>query len=233
MKEVLLLEEDERIRSFGADALRRLGYGVLEAASGKELYGRMENHPELAAVIMDLSVSELDAAEVCSFIRQQRPQIRVLVLAGQERQNDAVTALMNGADASLMLPFSPYQLHCAVEDLLKDSERLQVDNRHVISFGPYLLDLHSCVLEKMGNAIALTQKEYSVIRLLMENQGRTLSHQQIYEAGWKNGGRTERKAVDRLVRGIRLKIEDDPANPRYLCTDWGYGYLWNGELLKG
>ena len=151
----------------------------------------------------------------------------IIMLTAKGQEIDKVTGLMTGADDYVTKPFSPAELTARVDALVR---RLGVDEdekaRVEIVRGPFVLNTRNRTLEKNGVRIRLTQVEYAIMKLFMHNPGRALSREEILTTVWGRDYDGELKIVDVNIRRLRLKIEDDTANPVYITTDWGYGYKW-------
>ena len=149
------------------------------------------------------------------------------MLTARTLEMDKVTGLMTGADDYVTKPFSPAELTARVDALYRRSggEEKQMDSGEIAQ-PPFLLNTRNRTLEKNGKRIKLTQVEYSVIKLFMDNPGKALSRDEILESVWGRDYYGEVKIVDVNIRRLRLKVEDDPTNPTYITTVWGYGYKW-------
>ena len=134
---------------------------------------------------------------------------------------------MTCADDYVTKPFSPAELTARVDALIR---RLGIDeeekNSAEISSGPFLLNTRNRTLEKGGQRLKLTQIEYQLMKLFMENPGKAMSREDILAAVWGNDFKGELKTVDVNIRRLRIKIETDATEPEYLTTVWGYGYKW-------
>ena len=227
MKKVLIMEDEVNIRSFVVINLKRAGYEAIEAGTGLEALQRLDEHPDIGVAILDINVPEIDGFEVCRRIRATNKQIGIIMLTARTQEMDKVTGLMTGADDYVTKPFSPAELTARVDAL---SRRLGGDGTPAdsgeISQPPFLLNTRNRTLSKNGERIKLTQVEYSVIKLFMDNPGKALSREEILEAVWGRDYYGEVKIVDVNIRRLRLKVEDDPTNPTYITTVWGYGYKW-------
>ena len=147
------------------------------------------------------------------------------MLTARSQEMDKVTGLMTGADDYVTKPFSPAELTARVDALMRRSGGAAVDAGE-IDQPPFLLNTRNRTLEKNGQRIKLTQVEYSIMRMFMENPGKALSREEILDLVWGRDYFGELKIVDVNVRRLRLKIEDSPTSPTYINTVWGYGYKW-------
>ena len=139
---------------------------------------------------------------------------------------DKVTGLMTGADDYVTKPFSPAELTARVDALYRRTGGDVEMDAGEISQPPFLLNTRNRTLEKNGARVKLTQVEYSIMKLFMDNPGKALSREEILDAVWGRDYFGELKIVDVNIRRLRIKIEDDPTNPSYITTVWGYGYKW-------
>ena len=227
MRQVLVLEDEDNIRSFVVLNLNRAGYDTLEATTGEEALEILKEHPETRIALLDVNLPGIDGFEVCRRIRATNSKMGIIMLTARTLEMDKVTGLMTGADDYVTKPFSPAELTARVDALYRRSggEEKQMDSGE-ISQPPFLLNTRNRTLEKNGKRIKLTQVEYSVIKLFMDNPGKALSRDEILESVWGRDYYGEVKIVDVNIRRLRLKVEDDPANPTFITTVWGYGYKW-------
>lgn len=227
MRKVLVLEDEDNIRSFVVLNLNRAGYDTLEATTGEEALEILREHPETRIALLDVNLSGIDGFEVCRRIRATNSKMGIIMLTARTLEMDKVTGLMTGADDYVTKPFSPAELTARVDALYRRSggEEKQADSGEIFQ-PPFLLNTRNRTLEKNGKRIKLTQVEYSVIKLFMDNPGKALSRDEILESVWGRDYYGEVKIVDVNIRRLRLKVEDDPTNPTYITTVWGYGYKW-------
>lgn len=227
MRKVLVLEDEDDIRSFVVLNLNRAGYDTLEATTGEEALEILREHPETRIALLDVNLPGIDGFEVCRRIRATNSKMGIIMLTARTLEMDKVTGLMTGADDYVTKPFSPAELTARVDALYRRSggEEKQADSGEIFQ-PPFLLNTRNRTLEKNGKRIKLTQVEYSVIKLFMDNPGKALSRDEILESVWGRDYYGEVKIVDVNIRRLRLKVEDDPTNPTYITTVWGYGYKW-------
>ena len=227
MKKVLIMEDELNIRSFVVINLKRAGYDVIEAGTGQEALDAIAENPDVGVVILDIMVpGDMDGFDVCRQIRATNKQLGIIMLTARTQEMDKVTGLMTGADDYVTKPFSPAELTARIDALYR---RLGGDNTvstELLTQGPFVMNTRNHTLEKNGNRIRLTQVEYAILKLFMQNPGRALSREDIMAAVWGRDYEGELKIVDVNIRRLRIKIEDDTSNPTYITTVWGFGYKW-------
>ena len=226
MKKVMVLEDESSIRSFIVINLRRAGYEVIEAESGEEALEKLNQHRDVRVALLDIMLPGIDGFEVCRRIRASNSRIGIIMLTARSQEMDKVTGLMTGADDYVTKPFSPAELTARVDALMRRSGGSPEENSGEIRQDPFLLNTRNRTLEKNGSRIKLTQVEYSIMKVFMENPGKALSREEILDMVWGRDYFGELKIVDVNIRRLRLKIEDNPTNPVYITTVWGYGYKW-------
>ena len=226
MKKILVLEDEENIRSFVVINLKRAGYQTIEAATGEEALEALKANPDVKVALLDIMLPGIDGFEVCRRIRAMDNKIGIIMLTARAQEMDKVTGLMTGADDYVTKPFSPAELTARVDALYRRAGGTVMENADEISQPPFLLNTRNRTLEKNGQRIKLTQVEYAIIKLFMDNPGKALSREDILDTVWGRDYFGELKIVDVNIRRLRIKIEDDPTNPTYINTVWGYGYKW-------
>ncbi len=229
MKKILVLEDEASIRSFIVINLCRAGYEVIEAGSGEEALAQLAANRDTRLALLDVNLPGIDGFEVCRRIRATGSTIGIIMLTARSQEMDKVTGLMTGADDYVTKPFSPAELTARVDALMRrsgGSAAVEQEQSDEISQPPFLLNTRNRTLEKNGTRIKLTQMEYAIIKMFMENPKKALSREEILELVWGQDYFGELKIVDVNIRRLRMKIEDDTANPAFITTVWGYGYQW-------
>ena len=133
---------------------------------------------------------------------------------------------MTGADDYVTKPFSPAELTARIDARYRRTGGDVPLDTGEISQPPFLLNTRNRTLEKNGQRVKLTQVEYNIVKLFMDNPGKALSREEILDSVWGRDYFGELKIVDVNIRRLRIKIEDDPTNPTFITTVWGYGYKW-------
>ena len=226
MKKVLVLEDEANIRSFVVINLKRAGYEAIEAGTGEEALAQLKRNPDIKVALLDIMLPDMDGFEVCRRIRAGDNKIGIIMLTARTQEMDKVTGLMTGADDYVTKPFSPAELTARIDALYRRTGGDVGVDTGEISQPPFLLNTRNRTLEKNGARVKLTQVEYSIIKLFMDNPGKALSREEILDSVWGRDYFGELKIVDVNIRRLRIKIEDDPTNPTYITTVWGYGYKW-------
>ena len=170
MRKVLVLEDEENIRSFVVINLKRAGYQTVEAGTGEEALEVLKANPDVKVALLDVMLPGIDGFEVCRRIRAMDNKIGIIMLTARVQEMDKVTGLMTGADDYVTKPFSPAELTARVDALFRrtggDEGGSSADE---ISDPPFLLNTRNRTLEKNGQRVKLTQVEYSIVKLFMEN----------------------------------------------------------------
>ena len=226
MKKVLILEDEVSIRSFVVINLKRAGYDVVEAGTGEEALELLKSNPDVGVAILDIMLPGIGGFEVCRSIRATDKKIGIIMLTARSQEMDKITGLMTGADDYMTKPFSPAELTARIDALYRRVGPEAGGESTEITQGPFVLNTRNRTLEKEGKRIKLTQVEYAIIKLFMQNPGRALSREDILASVWGRDYDGELKIVDVNIRRLRIKIEDDTANPTYITTVWGFGYKW-------
>ena len=227
MRKVLVLEDEANIRGFIVINLRRAGYEVVEAESGEEALEKLKTQKDIRVALLDVMLPGIDGFEVCRRLRANDANIGIIMLTARSQEMDKVTGLMTGADDYVTKPFSPAELTARVDALMRRSGGAEPEEKSgELTSPPFTLNLRNRTLEKNGQRVKLTQVEYGLMKLFMENPGKALSREEILDTVWGHDYFGELKIVDVNIRRLRLKIEDDTANPTYITTVWGFGYKW-------
>ena len=196
MKKILVLEDESSIRSFLVINLRRSGYEPIEAETGEEAFRQLQLNPDINLALLDIMLPDTDGFEVCRKIRASGSKMGIIMLTARV---DALYRRVGGGENE-----DP-------TEIVRGAFRLSTRNR---------------TLEKNGVRIRLTQVEYAIVKLFMENPGKAMSREEILSSVWGKDYDGELKIVDVNIRRLRLKVEDDPQNPACITTVWGYGYKW-------
>ena len=231
MKRILVVEDEDAIRECVVINLQRAGYDVVEANSGEAALQRYEeNHGEFDVAILDIMMPGIDGLTVCKELRKKSGNLGIIMLTAKTQEMDKVTGLMLGADDYVTKPFSPSELVARVDSLYRRvaiAEMREENNfQEELVSGDFVLNLRNRALKKKGRMIELTQVEFQIMEYFFSNPGVALDRTNILTHVWGEAYYGEEKIVDVNIRRLRMKIEDEPSNPRHIVTVWGLGYKW-------
>jgi DNA-binding response OmpR family regulator len=227
---VLVVDDDPELLPLVAFALRQSGFIAVEAGTGeKGLQVLQAEKPDL--LILDLNLPGIDGLEVCRRMRAAGDRTPVLMLTVRSEEEVQVEGLDAGADDFLTKPFSPRTLLARVRALLR---RAGMEREGRPADGTIALDDELRAVRVAGHPpIRLTVLEYRLLQLLVANGGRTVPAEHLLRHVWGSRPHGDRQHLKQLVHRLRQKIEEDPANPRRLCTDSGIGYRLEVEEVEG
>ena len=230
-KKVLILEDEENIRNFVVINLKRAGYETVEFDRGEPVVEYIRAHDDVAIAVLDVMLPDTSGFEVCRRIRGLGSRMGIIMLTAMGQEADRVNGFMTGADDYVVKPFSVAELVARVDALYRrlgtESWGPQADPE-VLTSGEFTLNLRSRELSKRGKKIEITQVEFLIVSTFLKNVGKAMSREEIMKLVWGENYQGDLKIVDVNMRRLRVKIEDDAAQPRHIMTIWGYGYKWEG-----
>lgn len=224
-KKILVLEDEDNIRSFVVINLKRSGYETIEFSSGEKAVEYMNENDDVAVAILDVMLPGIDGYEVCRRIRARGSRVGIIMLTAMSQETDKLIGFSTGADDYVVKPFSVVELIARIDALYRRVWGNSYVSESLLA-GPFELDTRSRTLKKHNEKIELTQVEYLIMKTFLENRGRALSRDDILKTVWGSEYQGDYKIVDVNIRRLRLKIEEDAAMPKYISTIWGFGYKW-------
>jgi two-component system KDP operon response regulator KdpE len=217
---VLIVDDELSIRRYLRAALSAQGFAVHEAADGQEaLNAAVAFHPDL--IILDLGLPDLDGVELTRRLREWS-QVPIIILSVREGESDKIAALDAGADDYLTKPFGTGELMARMRVALRrqnkdaDEPILQIDTLK--------MDISRRLVTVDEHQVSLTPTEFEILRLLLVNAGKVLTHHQLLRQVWGGPYEDEMHILRVNISNLRRKIEPDPARPYYLLTEPGVGY---------
>ena len=230
MKKILIVEDEEAIRSFEAINLKRVGYQTVEAGSGEEALAIYDAEQDFDIALLDISMPGMDGFKLCEELRRRSQNLGIIMLTARTQEMDKISGLMKGADDYITKPFSPTELLARVDSLyrrvgMNTATATPVSDE--IKLGDFVLNTRRHTLTKRGKNIELTQVEFQIIEYFFLNPDTALDRTDILTKVWGSSYYGEEKIVDVNIRRLRMKVEDEPSSPKHLMTVWGMGYKWN------
>jgi two-component system, OmpR family, KDP operon response regulator KdpE len=225
---VLVVEDEPQVMRFLRATLPAHGYRLVEAATGAQaLVEASTRGPDL--VLLDLGLPDLDGVELTRRIREWSA-VPILVVSARGQERDKVEALDAGADDYLTKPFGTEELLARMRVALRRAARVKGDGGEtVFEAGELRVDLAARLVFHRGEEVRLTRTEYRLLTVLVQHAGRVVTHRQLLRDVWGPGSSSETHYLRVYMAQLRHKLEDDPAQPRYLLTETGVGYRLRAE----
>lgn len=228
-RSILIIEDEKNIVDILSFNLKREGYATMEAHDGEAgLQLALERNPNL--ILLDVMLPKMNGFDVCRAIRKQDKTTPVIMLTAREEEADKIFGLELGADDYITKPFSMRELLARVKanirrTVITERERAR-ETENGLAFGSLVLDADGRAVYKNGTPLELTQREYDLLSFMAQRPGKVFSREALMEQVWNYEYFGDVRTVDVTVRRLREKIEDDPAEPAYILTRRGAGYLF-------
>lgn len=222
---IYVVDDDAGIRDLLAEYLGAQGFEVACAEGGAALDGLLQKRrPDL--VVLDLMMPGEDGLSIARRLKGQAGAPPIIMLSAKGEDIDRIIGLEVGADDYLPKPFNPRELLARIRAVMRRGTAAATETARVARFGPFALDLDARTLSRGDEAIELTSGEFSLLELFVTHPNRALSRDWLMDQlrGFERDPFD--RSIDVRVNRLRKKIEDDPANPRYIKTVWGQGYLF-------
>jgi two-component system, OmpR family, alkaline phosphatase synthesis response regulator PhoP len=228
-RRILLVEDEPGLVMTLGDRLRSEGYEVEPAADGPSGLDQAST-TAFDLIILDIMLPRKNGLDVCRDLRQRGIATPILMLTARGQTVDKVVGLKIGADDYLTKPFEMMELLARVEVLLRRAPPAAsaVAAGDVYQFGPIRADLRRTEVLRNGKPVALSAKEFQLLRYLLEHRGTTVSRETLLSEVWGYGGVTSSRTVDVHVAWLRQKLEEDPHQPQWILTVHGLGYKLSG-----
>jgi DNA-binding response OmpR family regulator len=224
---VLIVEDNRDIARVLRLHLSDAGHGV-EVAHDGQLGLELAAQGGFDLVLLDVMLPKIDGLEVCRRLRATQSYVPILMLTSKASELDRVLGLEIGADDYLAKPFSIQELLARVKAILRRVERLQgpapEGEAHALHCGDLRIDVERRAVTASGRAVDLTAKEFELLTFFARHPGRVYTRAQLLDQVWGYGHDGYEHTVNSHINRLRAKIENDPADPRYVLTVWGVGY---------
>lgn len=226
---ILIVEDDRNTAALVATYLAREGFStVVVHDGGQAIQAAGDCNPVF--VILDVMLPNVDGLEICRALRE-RSDVPVLMLTAREEEVDRVAGLVTGADDYVVKPFSPRELVERVKAILRRSRPAAAPAAAaILSFGGLELDTEKLRVTRDGALVPLTGWEYKLLHALMGSPGKAFSRGELLSQCYQNSEAVIERVIDVHIGKLRQKIEDDPAQPRFILTVRGHGYRFNDEV---
>ncbi len=230
---ILIVDDNETVRSLVTDHFKNLGYGVVEARDGVQgLETALKGMADL--IILDVMMPGMDGFAVCRFLRERGSNTPIIMLTDRAEIDDKVTGFEHGADDYLAKPFSPVELEMRVKALLRrqgdcgdESDapvRLTSTKSKALQRGRLKIDIERRTVARDGEPVDLTPIEFNILKLLAYEPGKVYSREELLNLIWDTSYDGYKRNIDPHINRLRTKIEEDPRKPKFIQTVWGVGY---------
>lgn len=220
---ILVIEDDVQIRKFLQFALEQVGFVVSTANSAQSGLTQIVTG-QIDLLLLDLGLPDFDGMEVIKKIREWA-EIPIIVISARDQDKDKITALDQGADDYLTKPFSTMELLARIRVALRHKERLEgIKSEAIISVGELTINFGKRLVYLKGEELHTTPLEYALLSFLFKNIGKVVTTKSLLLKLYGVGNGNDTQALRALMAGLRRKIEQNPATPRYILTEIGIGY---------
>ncbi len=228
MNETILVVDDEpKIVKQARDYLEKSGFRVIAAGDGKTaLAMARSDQPDL--VVLDLNLPVMDGLDVCRALRRDS-DVPIIMLTARVEETDRLIGLELGADDYITKPFSPRELVARVRAVLR-RVRGGLHQPGLVRAGDLEIDLHGHRVARGGESIHLTRTEFNVLATLAQHPGQTFTRAQLLDRLYGVAYDGFDRSIDAHIKNLRRKLEDNPAEPRYVQTVYGVGYKFTDEV---
>ena len=221
----ILVVDDESLLVKGIRFnLQSDGYDVITGSNGLEAV-QLAQDPDVNLIVLDVMMPEMDGLTACSKIREFS-DVPIILLTAKVDDIDKLMGFDHGADDYLTKPFNILELKARIRALLRRASAGKPAEPKTLTVGPITLDLDARNAYRSGQLVDLTAKEFDVIEFLMRNANRVYSRESLLDSIWAYEYRSDIRTLDVHIRRLREKLEENPAQPKYIMTKWGVGYYF-------
>lgn len=226
---ILVVDDDMRLRALLERYLVEQGY-LVRAVANYEQMQRMMERENFHLVVLDLMLPGEDGLSICRRLRQQENEIPIIMLTAKGDEVDRIIGLEMGADDYLPKPFNPRELLARIRAVMRRKSKelpgAPSQSEGVVEFGPFKFNLATREMRKGDELLPLTSGEYAVLKVLVSHPREPLSRDKLMNQARGRDYSAMERSIDVQVSRLRRMLEDDAANPRYIQTVWGLGYVF-------
>ncbi len=224
MKKILVVDDEALLVKGIRFNLQNEGYEVVTGSNGLEAV-QIAQGGGIDLIVLDVMMPEMDGMTACGRIREFS-DVPIIMLTAKTDDMDKLMGFDHGADDYLTKPFNILELKARIRALLRRSGAVEKAPANELTIGSITLDLDARNAYAGGKHVELTAKEFDVIEFLMRNPNRVYSRENLLDTIWAYEYRSDIRTVDVHIRRLREKLEENPAEPKYIMTKWGVGYYF-------
>jgi DNA-binding response OmpR family regulator len=226
MKDILIIEDSKDLAILLRDFLSKEGFLVEVAYTGEAGLAYIKKEG-VKIVLLDIMLPGMDGFAVCKLIREEF-NVPLFIMSAKTNKEDKMNGLLLGADDYIEKPYDMDVLIAKVKAVYRRYYD-KFNSQQLIFFGNLVMDVTGHKVSIAGNELSVTVKEFELLKLLMENEGKVLKKEWIFDQVWGVDSFSEPSTLTVHIKWLRLKIEADPKNPIHIQTVWGVGYKFVGE----
>lgn len=228
---ILICDDEKEILEILELYLEKEGYEILKAIDGKEAISILNSENDIDLSILDIMMPKVDGYKVVKYLRKIS-NMPVILISAKNQDSDKILGLDLGADDYITKPFNPLEVVARVNAQIRRKNNLSTseEKKNVLQIGDIILDSYNVKVLVRGKEIELTSIEYGILKFLMDNAGRILTKNQIFEAVWNEEFLSGDNTIMVHISRLRDKIEIDSRNPKYLKTIRGLGYRFEKKV---
>ncbi|MBU8880424.1 response regulator transcription factor [Bacillus sp. FJAT-29790] len=229
---ILVVEDEVSIRKLIVFNLQRSNFDVLEAGEGKTAL-MLVKAEEPSLIVLDLMLPDMDGFEICTQLKENHPDLPVIIVSARGQDMEKIMGLELGADDYIVKPFNPLELVARIRSVLRRTRMESVkEQRNKIKSGPFNLEIKTQRIYKNGKLLKLTAREFQLMKLFLGRVNEPITRDDLLDEIWGLDYFGDSKTVDVHIRRLREKIEEDPSNPIFLKTIWGFGYSFQESVME-
>ncbi len=227
MQKILVVDDDEDIGRGLEINLSKEGYKVLRANNGNTaIDSAIRNNPDL--ILLDVAMPEVNGFDVCRELRRKGFDAPIIMLTAKSEEIDRVVGLEIGADDYVPKPFSLRELQARIRARLRRKPATSPDGLSHYCFADVEIDFERLRATRKNQDLELSPREFEILRLLIQNRGDVVTRDKLLDTVWGYDAFPTTRTVDNHIMKLRKKLENDPANPKYLLSIYGEGYKFVG-----
>ena len=226
-REILIIDDDVDIAMIITDMLTDQGFGVTHARSSEEAFETLTNRT-FHLIILDINLPDAIGFEVCRELRKVS-EVPVIFASARTSETDRITGLDIGGDDNITKPFSMKELRAHINALLRRTYGFDDDDK-TVTFGDITVDIGSRTVTKGGKTVNLSLREFDLLAFLCTHPNTALSKDKLLSEVWGAFSEVEPKTLAVHIRWLREKLEDDPAEPKFIKTVYKVGYILEAEI---
>ncbi len=233
-KKILVIDDEPDIVDLVCYNLEREGFEVSSAPDGEEALRKIQNE-HYGLIVLDLMLPGIQGFDLCRMLRKdpKTEDLPIIMITAKTEDDNRILGLEIGADDYITKPFNPRELAARVKAVLRRTLERPVDKgayETPVRIGNLVVNRGTCEVYKKGVPLNLSAREFRLLLYFVDNRGKVFSRNQLLDAIWEGEAFVEPRTVDVHVRRLRMQVEDDPANPRYIKTKRGIGYYMDAEI---